>query len=158
MIRAKRTLAAALTVILIGFGAALPAKAHGPESNNMGQQPDGRDGSYMGRGMMGPGMMGYGMPGYGMAPGMMGYGMAPGMMGYGMAPGMMAPLRQDLTTADVQHMMGHRLAWSGNPHIKLGKVEQKDDDTITVEIVTQDGSLVDKLEVDRHTGYMQPVR
>jgi len=81
-----------------------------------------------------------------------------GMMGQGMGPGygMMAPLRQDLSAADVRHMMEHRLAWYGNPHIKVGKVEEADEDTVVAEIVTQDGSLVQKLEVDRHTGWTQP--
>ena len=122
----------------------------------------------MGHGMrpgyrMGPGMMGHGMrPGYGMGHGMMGHGMGPGyrmgpgMMGQGqMGPGMMQPLRQDLSAKDVKHMMEHRLAWRGNPNIKVGKVEEKDDDTIIAEIITQDGSLVDRLEVDRHTGLMR---
>ncbi|HMB77518.1 MAG TPA: hypothetical protein VKN76_14055 [Kiloniellaceae bacterium] len=90
---------------------------------------------------------------------MMGQGMmGQGMMGQSMGPGMMQPLRQDLTTADVQHMLDHELAWQGNPNIKLGPVEETDDDTITADIVTQDGSLVQKLEIDRHTGSMHPVQ
>ena len=141
-------------------------------------------GNDTGSGTMGPGYgTGQGMmgPGYGMGPGMMGsgYGMGPGMMGsaYGMYPGIMGraygmgpwamyrgyslgmqPLRRDLSADDVRHIMQHRLQWGGNPHIKVGKVEEKDDDTIIAEIVTQDGSLVDKLAVNRHTGMMQPVR
>jgi hypothetical protein len=118
----------------------------------------------MGPGMMGPGMMGQGMgPGI-MGPGMMGQGMGPGMMGQGMGPGMMGPgmmgrgmgvLPQDLSVENVQHMLEHQLAWQGNPNLKLGKVEEKDEDTIVAEIVTQDGSLVQRLQVDRHTGMMQ---
>ncbi len=108
----------------------------------------------MGHGMMGYGM-GHGMMGPGMGHGMMGYGMGHGMMGYGMGHGMMQPLRQDLSAKDVKHMMEHRLAWNGNPNVKVGKVEEKDDDTIVAEIVTQNGSLVQKLEVDRHTGWMK---
>jgi hypothetical protein len=108
---------------------------------------------------MGPGMMG---PNYGhgqqMGHGMMGQdegqGMGP-MMGQGMGHGMMQPLRQDLSAEDVKHMMEHRLAWHGNPNVKVGSVEEKDNDTIVAEIVTQDGSLVEKLEVDRHTGWMR---
>jgi hypothetical protein len=96
-------------------------------------------------------MMGHGMMGHGMGSGMMG-------QGQGMGPGMMQPLRQDLTAADVQHMMEHRLSWQGNPNVKVGTVEEKDDDTIVAEIVTQDGSLVQRLEVDRHTGRMQPAQ
>ena len=33
--------------------------------------------------------------------------------------------------------------------------EEKDEDTIVAEIVTNDGSLVDRIEVDRHTGRMR---
>ncbi len=157
------TLLAAGLVAAIGLGAAAPALAQG--SGEPGPNPDcpRHHGWYMGPGMMGQGMgPGYGMMGQGMGPGygMMGQGMGPGygMMGQGMGPGygMMAPLRQDLSAADVRHMMEHRLAWYGNPHIKVGKVEEADEDTVVAEIVTQDGSLVQKLEVDRHTGWTQP--
>jgi hypothetical protein len=53
-------------------------------------------------------------------------------------------------------MLGHRLAWQGNENLKVGEVAEKDEDTITAEIVTQDDSLVQRLEVNRHTGWMQP--
>jgi hypothetical protein len=117
---------------MMGQGHAMMGQGQGmgPMMGQQGQMP------MMGRGMMGPG-----------------YG-----MGQGMGPGMMQPLRQDLTAADVQHMMEHRLAWQGNPNLKVGTVEEKDDDTIVAEIVTQDGSLVQRLEVDRHTGWMQPAQ
>ena len=134
----------------------------------------------MGPGMMGPGMMGPGMmgPGYGpggsgmpmMGPGM-GQGMGPGMgqgmgpgpgMGQGMGPGMgggmMQQPRQSVSVDDVRDMLERRLAWQGNPNVKLGKVEEKDADTILAEIVTQDGSLVERLEVDRRSGWMRMVR
>jgi len=128
----------------------------GPSYGMMGQ------GMGPGCGMMGQGMgPGYGMLGQGMGRGygMMDQGMGPGYgMGQGMGPGMMAPLREDLSVADVRHMMEHRLAWNGNPHIKAGKVEESDDDTIVADIVTQDGSLVQKLEVDRHTGWTHPAQ
>jgi hypothetical protein len=169
----KRTLAAACMVAAMGLGAAAPALAHG--SAEHGPNPDcpRHHGWYMGPGMMGQGMgpgcgmmdqdmgPGYGMMGQGMGRGygMMDQGMGPGYgMGQGMGPGMMAPLREDLSVADVRHMMEHRLAWNGNPHIKVGKVEESDDDTIVADIVTQDGSLVQKLEVDRHTGWTHPAQ
>lgn len=114
-------------------------QGQGPMMGQRGQMP-----------MTGQGMMG---PGYGM-----GQGMGHGMMGQRMGPGMMQPLRQDLTAAEVKHMIGHQLAWQGNPNVKVGTVEEKDDDTIVAEIVTQDGSLVQRLQVDRHTGRMQPAQ
>ena len=151
----RKTLLATGLVAAISFGTSTLALAHGPG----GSSGNPYYGWHMCPGMMGqmgPGMMGpgYGM-GQGMSPGMMGQGqMGPGMRGQGM----MQPLRQDLSAADVQHMMEHRLAWQGNPNVKVGTVEEKDDDTIVAEIVTQDGSLVQRLQVDRHTGWMQPAQ
>lgn len=170
----KRTLSAAGLAAAVSLGTSALAVAHDPggsfgdphEGWHYGWHMGPMMGPGMGSGMMGPG---YGM-GQGMGPGMMGpgygmgQGMGPGMMGRGygmgrgMGPGMMQPLRQDLSGADVRHMMEHRLAWEGNPNVKVGKVEEKDDDTIVAEIVTQDGSLVQRLEIDRHTGWMRPAQ
>ena len=49
-------------------------------------------------------------------------------------------------------MMERRLERGGNPNLKLGKVEERDKDTIVAEIVTKEGSLVERYKVDRHTG------
>lgn len=126
--------------------------------------------------MMGPGMMGQGYQGQMpmMGPGMMGQGyqgqmpmMGSDMMGGGMmGPGMMSsggcggmqPLARDLTADEVTHMMEHRVTWAGNPNLKVGKVVEKDGDTIEAEIVTKEGSLVRKFAINRHTGRMQPVQ
>ena len=126
---------------------AASAIAHGPDSqrSGQGQMP------MMGHGMMGQGNQGQ-MP-------MMGHGMMgqmPMMGGYGR--GQMQPLRRDLTAEEVKHMMEHRVDWAGNPNLKVGKITEKDADTIVAEIVTKDGSLVRKIDVDRHTGRMQAVQ
>lgn len=119
---------------------------------------------------MGPGMMG----GYGMGPGMMGgYGMGPGMMGgYGIG-GMMGARNQacdpdgsvpnfgfrrnagalNLSVEDVKDYIESRIAWSGNPNLKTGDIKQRDDNTITATIVTQNNSLVSEFAFDRHTGF-----
>lgn len=110
----------------------------------------------MGSRMMGPGMMGPGM----MDPGTHGqYMMGPG---YGMGYGMMRPGSSlqvvpgtDLSADDVRHFLEHRLEWHGNKRVKVGDVKETDDSTIVAEIVTVDGSLVQRLKVDRHTGAMQ---
>jgi len=159
----QKHLTTAVVVTGLVIGAATSASAHG-------------SGGSQGWGMMGPGsgsgygwcpddMMGHGMMGQGMGPGMMmGHGMmGQGMMGQGMGPGMMGqgqmqPLREDLSVADVRHMMEHRLTWQGNPDHKLGKIEEKDSDTIIAEVVTKDGSPIRKFEVNRHTGSMRPVQ
>jgi hypothetical protein len=103
-------------------------------------------------------MMGQGMVGQGHMP-MMGQGMTGQMpMMGGCGYGQMQPLRRDLTTDEVKHMMEHRVDWAGNPNLKVGKITEKDTDTIITEIVTKDGSLVRKIEVDLHTGRMQAVQ
>lgn len=106
---------------------------------------------------MGPGVMGQGM-GHGMGPGMMGQGMGHGMMGRGMGPpsGSTAPyLDRDLGVDEVKSILKHRLEHHGNDRLRVGKVEEKDADVIIAEVETVDGSLVERYEVDRHTGRMQ---
>ena len=142
---------------MMGYGYGMPMMGYGgygmmgPGMMGYGMPMMGYGGyGMMGPGMMGPGMMGYGMPGYGGGYGMMPYG-APGA-GRGGAGAL------DLKTADVQRMLEARLQWSGNPNLKVGKVTEKDANTITAEIVTKDGSLVRGFEVDRHSGFMRPVK
>lgn len=150
--------AAAFGVALL-FGA-IQAFAHG--------QSGSQDGNYWnywqcpGCGM-GPGMMGQGM-GPGMMGSCMGHGMmdpnmmGPNMMGQGMGRGMMQALPQDLSVESVRHMLEHQLSWQGNPNLKLGTVVEKDADIIVAEVVTKDGSVVQRFEVDRHTGGMRSVQ
>jgi hypothetical protein len=130
---------------------------------------------------MGPGMMygpGYG-PGYGMGPGMMygpgygpGYGMGPGMMygpgygpGYGMGPGMMygpgyggqygyPNPQKPLDEKEVKPMLESYLKSARNPNLKLGKIQDKGN-YFEADIVTKDNSLVDKIDVDKNTGWMR---
>ncbi len=151
--KSKSGLSALVLAVGIVAGGAAPAFAQTPgqSGGGQGQMP------MMGQGqmpMMGQGQMP--MMGQGQMP-MMGSGQMP-MMGQGMSPGMMQPLAKDLSASDVQHMIEHRLAWQGNPNLKVGKVEEKDDHTIVAEIVTKEGSLVQRLEVDRHRGSMRPIR
>jgi hypothetical protein len=117
-------------------------------------------------GMMGPGMMGHGGMGQGMmGQGMMGQGMmGQGMMGQGMmGSGMMdhgnvgqgfvkLPAPPLLSAADVTYNLERLVAARGNPRLKVGTVADKDAGTITGEIVTTDGSLVERYEVDKRSG------
>ncbi|MCH8167600.1 MAG: hypothetical protein IIC03_06695 [Proteobacteria bacterium] len=102
------------------------------------------------------GMMGSGQ-GYGQG-GMMGRGMMGQGQGYGQRGmmGMAAPLAEDLSIDGVRHIMEHRVAMMQNPNLKVGEIVDQDDDTITADVVTQDGSLVRRFMVDRHTGAMRP--
>ena len=133
----------------------------------------------MGPGMMGPGMMGQGMMGQGMQrhwlgipegrwSGGPGAGPRPvdpagpdrraaGYAGTEMGPvAIVRPLPEGLTARQVRQVFEHRLSWDGNPNLRLGEVTEADEDTITAEIVTKDGSLVRRFEVDRHTGLFRP--
>ncbi len=106
-------------------------------------------GHHMGRGMRGRGMMGHrGMGGHMMGRGMMGRG------GFGMR----VKPSLDLSTADVTRHFERRLKMHRNGRLKLGEVKRKDDDTITADVVTKEGSLVHRYQIDRHTGRMRPVR
>ncbi len=113
-------------------------------------------------GMMGPGMMGMG-PGM-MGPGMMGMGpgmMGQGMMGQGMGPGMMMGQQANLnlTANDVKTYFERWVAMSGNPRVKVGPVTERNDNTITADIVTTDkDALVQRFAVDRNTGTYRVVQ
>jgi Spy/CpxP family protein refolding chaperone len=131
-------------------------------------------------GRMGPGMMGRE---YGMGPGMMGrgYGMGPGMMhgGRGMGPGGMhrgrgmgpqygrqygpgskGPQYQQpqkpMEEKNAKELLKDYLESTRNPNLKLGKIEDKGNN-FEAEIQTKDGSLVDKILVDKRTGRMRSV-
>jgi hypothetical protein len=126
----------------------------------------------MGPGMMGygmgPGMMGYGYGGYGMGPGMMGcpgyggYGMGPWMMrhhgmGYGYGYGYGPQYRErekPLTEDEAKEMVEHYLKNTRNPNLKLGKVTAKGA-YYEADVETKDNSLVDKILVDKYTGWMR---
>jgi hypothetical protein len=96
-------------------------------------------------------MMGYGR-GYGPGWMMRGYGYGPGMMGYGYYGGGQGDLK--LTTDQVKDYLERMIR---NPNLKVGDVKEKDKDTIVADIVTKEGnSLVQRLDFNRHTGFVQP--
>ena len=134
----------------------------------------------MGPGMMGPGAGGppaycpqqqqgwycpycgrWSGPGYPMGPGMMGpgygYNMGPGMMGpgYGYGPQYQQP-QKPMTKKDAEMLVQNFLKSTRNPNLKLGKI-QEEATAFEVEIVTKGNSLVDKILVDKRTGWMRSV-
>lgn len=171
------------TLLASGFVLAIAGSAQAQPYFGPGMM--GGYGGYGGPGMMGggyggPGMMGGGYgPGWGMTgPGMMGgYGpcagaMAPGMMGYGggYGPGWMmqghGPAmmeyggrygnRGDLGLS-VDQVKAYLTQMIRNPNLKVGEVKEKDADTIVAEVVTKDkDALVQRLEFNRHNGFVQP--
>lgn len=139
----------------------------------------------MGRGRMGYGMMGpkgYGgypncpyqgfESSYGMGPSMMGPGMMdPGMMG----PQMMGPGRGrhmmpgwsarkyphqyqqakgPLEEKDARAVVENYLKSTRNPNLAIGKITDVGD-VFEAEIVTRENSLVDKVLVDKNSGFMR---
>ena len=115
-----------------------------------------------GRGM-GPGMMQRG-DGRGMGPGMMhrgydrGWGGGPGMRGPGYGRdtrrygGQPEPLNKNQARLLVENYLRNRR----NPNLKVGDISDEDG-VFEATIVTRDGSLVDKLEVDKETGWFRSV-
>jgi len=143
----SKTLIASVLAVSLGLGAAYAQSQSGPN------QPQGGWG-------MGPGMMNQGMMNPMMGQGMMGQGMMPGMMmGGGMGPcgmmGTMGTSGSPLTVDQVKQNLGQWLAWQGNPRLKLGAVTEQKDGTVTADITTQEGSLVQKLVIDRTHGWMR---
>jgi hypothetical protein len=138
-----------------------PGSGYGPPPQQGGWYcPYG--GPYQGGYGMGPGMMGYYGMGYGMGPGMMGYG-----RGYGMGYGMMGPgygyyprYRQPnrpLKKQDAKEIVENYLNSTRNPNLKLGKIKDEGS-AFEAEIVTKsNGSLVDKVLVNKDTGWMRSV-
>lgn len=65
---------------------------------------------------------------------------------------------RDLGAADAKRYLEHWLDHHGNERLKIGTVTEKDKDTITAEIVTKaEGALVERYEIDRHSGRMKRV-
>ena len=125
--------------------------------------------------MMGQGMMRPGMPGQGaMGQGAMGeQGMPDAMPRQGMGPGMMGQMRMGMPGGDpllygsphltpepmtperVRELLQQRLDYHGNPRLTLGEIAEADDGSITAEIVTVDGALVQKLAFNRYPGLVR---
>ncbi len=148
-------LATALGVATLNVG---PAAAHGSGGSGY------RGGHMMqgGHGMMGHGshMMGHGMMGHakwGHRSGGMGLGM-PGPSRHGDYFLAATAAEKNLSASDVTKIIEALLAWHGNDRLKVGKVKEKDENTIIAEIVTVDDSLVERLAVDRKTGRRSRVK
>ena len=114
----------------------------------------GRGYGMMGRGYgMGSGLMG---GGYGMGPG---YGRGKGSMGRAPEQGEIGPgvgrLETPLKEEGARKVVENYLQATRNPNLKLGKMTEQGD-AFEAEIVTKDGSLVDKLLVEKSTGWMHP--
>lgn len=76
-----------------------------------------------------------------------------GMQRHGMrGPGMFRPGNLDLSADELRTVMQARLIMHGNDNLKIGEIAAKDENTYSVQLITNDGSLVRELEVDKNTG------
>lgn len=64
----------------------------------------------------------------------------------------MSKVDKDLSVDQVRDIVEGRLASMGNTNLKVGDVAETSDDTVLVDIVTQDDSLVQTVEVSTRTG------
>jgi hypothetical protein len=93
--------------------------------------------------------------------------MGPGMMGpewgRGMGPGwsnrdyqqQYQSRKGPLEQSDAKAIVENYLRATRNPNLKLGNIEDAGN-AFRAEIVTKDNSLVDKVFVDKRSGYMRP--
>ena len=133
-----------ITAATLGLGALVAtgaALANGPGF----MQGQGMQGNMQGQGYM-HGQGGSNMQGRGFGPG------ADGDCQYNQT------LDKPLTVDDVRANLEQNLERKGNDRLKVGKVEDKDDKTITAEIVTVDDSLVRRIEIDKATGRHTPIK
>ena len=104
----------------------------------------------MGSGMMGPG---YGT-GYGMGSGMMGPGYGSGQQNGPQYGRQFQQTQKPLNRNQAKEKVENYLSSMRNPNLKLGKIEEKGNG-YQINIETKDGSLVDKILVDKNTGWMR---
>lgn len=78
-----------------------------------------------------------------------------GGMGPAALYGMPQAGQKEMTPDSVRAWLEQRLAWHGNPRLKIGEIVAAGDATITAEILTVDGSLVQKLAFNRYPGLVR---
>lgn len=82
----------------------------------------------------------------------------PGMMGsQAMLLGTPLGSPEEMTEDRVKALLEQQLTSLGNPRLRLGDLGTANDGSITAEIVTVDGSLVQKLAFNRYPGLVRQV-
>jgi len=145
----KKTLMALVVFLILGVAISYAQQNPGMMEGQGGWYCP-YSGQWMGPGMMGRGMMGPCKGGQGM--------MGQGMMG----PGMMGPghgqrrqqLQKPLEEKDVKAILENYITNMKNPNLKLGQIKETGT-AFEAEILTKDNSLVDKIMVDKMTGWMR---
>jgi hypothetical protein len=77
--------------------------------------------------------------------------------GHGMRLGLPLGAPEEMTRDRARSLVEQELTRLGNPRLKLGQIGKADDGSITVEILTVDGSLVQKLAFNRYPGLVRQV-
>lgn len=72
---------------------------------------------------------------------------------YGMPQGSVA----EMTPARVEAFLSQMLERHANPRLELGEVAEAEDGSIIAEIVTRDGSLVQRLAFNRYPGLFRQI-
>lgn len=80
------------------------------------------------------------------------HGLGPDAL-YGMPQGSVT----EMTPARVEAFLSHLLERHANPRLELGEVAEAEDGSITAEIVTTDGSLVQRLSFNRYPGLSRQI-
>lgn len=117
----------------------------------------GMRGGPMAEGMPGRGMMG--MDGMPMGPMM--HGLHGQMGGHAIGPGALYGMHHgapsEMTPARVETYLAHLLERHGNPRLEIGEITEAEDGSIIAEIVTVDGSLVQRLAFNRYPGLFRQI-
>lgn len=101
----------------------------------------------LGRGYgYGPGMMGGGYGGYGMRGG----------YGYGGSPQQYRNSGKRVDLKEAKAMLNDYLKSTKNPNLKLGKIKDIGN-AFEAELLTKDNSVVDKIHINKNTGWMRSV-
>ena len=126
-------------------------QGEGPMPGRMGGMAD----APMGHGMMGR------MGQREMPMGRMMQGQHGAMGAHGLGPNALYGIPQGATTemtpARVEAFLSHLLERHANPRLELGEVAEVEDGSITAEIVTTDGSLVQRLSFNRYPGLFRQI-
>jgi hypothetical protein len=88
-----------------------------------------------------------------------GPGMHRGWQGYGQQPGYQSDpqyKRSPLEKEEAKDMIHSQLRWSRNPNLKVGEIKDEGD-FFEADVVTKDNSLVDKLRIDKDSGFIRSV-
>jgi hypothetical protein len=79
------------------------------------------------------------------------------MRGWGGGPYILNLAGGPPQVADVERALNEWIALEGNSRLKPGPVTEKDSNSFQADIVTKDGSLVQRFIIDRGNGKLMPV-